>query len=70
MVGLGPGATIRNNTPDFNLEVAMGDITPADVEMLTRTLNLRETTPTTLDALIDYFRCEEMVQRLQKYEPR
>ena len=36
---------------DFHLEIAMGDIQPADVLMLTRTLNLRETTPTVLSAL-------------------
>jgi hypothetical protein len=56
VVGLGAGTTIRNSTPDFNLEIAMGDITPADVELLTRELNLKETTPTTLDALYSEYR--------------
>jgi len=51
VVGLGGGALIRGQTPDFNLEISMQDITPADVELLTRELNLRETTPTTLHAL-------------------
>ncbi len=51
VVGLGAGTTIRNSTPDFNLQIAMGDITPADIELLTRELNLKETTPTTLHAL-------------------
>jgi hypothetical protein len=51
LVGLGSGTTIRGKTPDFNLEIAMSDITPADVELLTRELNLKETTPTTLHAL-------------------
>jgi hypothetical protein len=55
VVGLGPGAAIRNNNPDFNLEVAMSDIQPSDVFLLTRTLNLRETTPTVLDALMRSF---------------
>jgi hypothetical protein len=55
VVGLGAGTTIRNNTPDFNLEIAMADITPADVELLTRELNLKETTPTTLHALTTSF---------------
>ena len=41
--------------PDFQLEIAMSDITPADIEMLTRELNLRETTPTTLSALVHEF---------------
>ena len=55
VVGLGAGAAIRNNTPDFNLEIAMPDIIPADIELLTRELNLKETTPTTLEALVATF---------------
>ncbi len=51
VVGLGAGAMIRGKAPDFNLVLAEEDITPADIEMLTRELKLRETTPTTLDAL-------------------
>lgn len=61
VVGLGAGTTIRAHAPDFNLEIAMADITPADIELLTRELNLKETTPTTLHALarsfgFDWFR--------------
>jgi uncharacterized protein len=56
VVGLGAGTTIRGSTPDFNLEIAMSDITSADIELLTRELNLKETTPTTLDALYTEFR--------------
>ena len=55
VVGLGSGATIRGQTPDFNLEIAMCDIQPADIELLSRELNLKETTPTTLDALVTTF---------------
>jgi len=55
VVGLGPKATIRSNTPDFNLEIAMSEITPADIELLTGELNLRETTPSTLHALVTSF---------------
>jgi len=55
VVGLSAGAQIRGQTPDFNLEIAMKDIQPADVELLSRELNLRETTPTTLDALVKSF---------------
>lgn len=51
VVGLGGGAMIRGQAPDFNLVLAEEDITPADIEMLTRELNLRETTAGTLDAL-------------------
>jgi uncharacterized protein len=56
VVGLGGGATIRGATPDFNLEIAMSDISSSDVEMLSRELNLKETTPTTLNALYMSFR--------------
>ncbi len=61
VVGLGAGTTIRGTAPDFNLEIAMSDITPPDIELLTQELNLKETTPTTLHALTvsfgrDWFR--------------
>ncbi|HEX9019613.1 MAG TPA: hypothetical protein VF806_10520, partial [Anaerolineaceae bacterium] len=55
MVGLGRDSTVRGMVPDFQLEIAEKDITPADIEMLTRELNLRETTPTTLSALVHAF---------------
>lgn len=55
VVGLGSGAQIRGHTPDFNLEIAMRDVQPEDIELLTRELNLRETTPTTLEALVATF---------------
>lgn len=55
MVGLGRGATIRGKTPDYNLEIAESDITPEDVLMLTQELGLRDTTPTTLEALRTQF---------------
>jgi len=55
VVGLGAGASIRDQAPDFNLEIAMRDIQPEDIELLTRELNLKETTPTTLDALVSSY---------------
>jgi hypothetical protein len=55
VVGLGQRAQIRTQAPDFNLEIAKSDITSADIEMLTRELNLKETTPATLDALYSSF---------------
>lgn len=55
VVGLGKGTLIRNNPPDFHLEIACRDIQPEDIELLTRELNLKETTPTTLDALVNTF---------------
>ncbi|MBN2501903.1 MAG: ATP-binding protein [Anaerolineales bacterium] len=55
VVGLGAGAQIRGFPPAFNLEIAMKDIQPEDIELLTRELNLKETTPTTLEALVATF---------------
>jgi hypothetical protein len=55
VVGLGQGAMIRGTPPDFNLEIAESDIQPEDIELLTRELNLKETTPATLDALVTRF---------------
>ncbi len=55
VVGLGQGVTIREQVPDFNLEIGTSDIRPTDIELLTRELNLRETTPTTLNALVNTF---------------
>ena len=55
MVGLGRDSTVRGMVPDFQLEIAEKDISAADIEMLTRELNLRETTPTTLSALVHEF---------------
>jgi uncharacterized protein len=51
LVGLGRGTNIRSTPSDFQLEIAMRDIEASDIEMLTRELNLKETTPTTLSAL-------------------
>jgi DNA helicase HerA-like ATPase len=55
VVGLGQAAQIRGQVPDFNLEIALKDIQPEDIELLTRELNLKETTPTTLEALVASF---------------
>ncbi len=55
IVALGAGSMIRGQPPDFTLEIAERDIQPGDIELLSRELNLKETTPTTLDALVsDY----------------
>jgi len=55
IVGLGGDTKIRETVPDFNLVLGYRDITAADIELLTRELNLKETTPTTLDALVTSF---------------
>jgi hypothetical protein len=59
VVGLGKGAQIRGQSPDFNLEIPMSAIQPTDIMLLQRELNLRETTPTTLDALVKSFGRED-----------
>jgi len=58
IVGLGGDTKIRETVPDFNLVLSYRDITTADIELLTRELNLKETTATTLDALVTSFRQE------------
>lgn len=65
LVGLGQGAQIRSMMPDFNLEIPMRSIRPADIELLSRELNLRETTPTTLDALVATFGSEGWFKRFR-----
>ncbi len=55
VVGLGRGTSIRGKTPDFHLEIGESDIFSGDIEMLTRELNLKETTPATLEALTHQF---------------
>src|SRR5215216_226033 len=56
VVGLGAGSTIRGQVPDFNLELSASDISTSDIEALTQELNLKETTPTTLNALYASFK--------------
>ena len=55
VVGLGRASMIRNKTPDLHLEINESDIHPEDIELLSRELNLRETTSATLDALVHTF---------------
>lgn len=65
VVGVGTGAQIRGQTPDYNLEIAEKDIQPEDIELLTRELNLKETTPTTLEALVSSFGRENWFHEFQ-----
>jgi DNA helicase HerA-like ATPase len=58
VVGVGAGSTIRGQTPDFNLEIPTREIATSDIETLARELNLKDTTPTTLNALYGSFRGE------------
>ncbi len=62
VVGVGAGASIRGQVPSFNLEIPMREISTGDVETLSRELNLRETTPTVLNALFTTFRTNWFAQ--------
>ncbi len=55
LVGLGAGTRFGNRNADFSLEISHSDITTEDVLQLTQILNLKETTPTTLDKLENDF---------------
>jgi DNA helicase HerA-like ATPase len=55
LVGLGAGSSVRGKSADFNLQLAESDISPEDILMLSRELNLRETTSATLDGLVHSF---------------
>ena len=62
LVGLGAGSRIRHLSPDFDLQLAESQISPADILMLSRELDLRETSATTLDALVHSFGQERWLQ--------
>ena len=59
---LGTGGRVGGNHPDFDLMLEYSDVTSEDVMMLTRTLNLRDTTATTLFALEKSFGREHWLQ--------
>jgi len=69
LVGLGRDSVVRGSAPDFQLEIAEKDITPEDIEMLTRELNLRETTPATLNALVHDFGPSAWLREFRKLRP-
>ena len=65
---LGRGNRINGMQPDFDLMIEYSDVTPADVQMLTRELNLRETTATTLFALERSFK-EKWLRTFMEMKP-
>jgi hypothetical protein len=69
VVGLGASAGVRGRTPDYTLEIAEKDIQPEDIELLTRELNLKETTPTTLDALVRSFGEDNWFREFRELRP-
>ena len=66
VVGLGRKSAIRGKTPDFHLELNESDIQPEDIELLSRELNLRDTTPTTLEALVHSFGAANWFREFKK----
>ena len=70
VVGLGGGTQIKGRTPDFNLEIAESEILPEDIELLTRELNLRETTPNTLEGLVGSFGSSNWFTKFRKMNRR
>ncbi len=55
VAALGAGATVGSHTPDFTLELALGDFKTADISLLADALNLTDTAPATLNALVRSF---------------
>lgn len=55
VAALGRGATVRGQTPDFTLELALGDFETGDIRLLANVLNLTDTAEVTLNALIRDF---------------
>lgn len=55
LVGLGSGTMVGDMNVDLSLNLQERDIKTIDIEMMTRELNLKETTPATLHALDSSF---------------
>ena len=56
LVGLGLDSSFHGRQPDFTLEIAHSDITPDDVLLLAKTLNLTDASGILLDALQTRYR--------------
>ena len=56
LVGLGADSTFHGRQPDFTLEIAHSDITPEDVLLLAKTLNLTDASGILLDTLQSKFK--------------
>jgi energy-coupling factor transporter ATP-binding protein EcfA2 len=55
VVGLGADTQVRNQAVDFTLELDQRDISPSDIDLLSRELDLKDTTPVTMQALLSSF---------------
>ncbi len=56
LVGLGADSSFHGRQPDFTLEIAHNDITPDDILLLAKTLNLTDASGILLDALQSRYR--------------
>jgi uncharacterized protein len=68
VAALGRGATVRGETPDFTLELALGDFEIGDIRLLADVLNLTDTAEVTLNALVRDF-SSDWFARFMKLEP-
>lgn len=68
VAALGKTGTIRGNSPDFTLEIAVKEFDLSDIMMLGGQLNLTDTATTTLNALRNAFK-ENWFSEFMKLEP-
>ncbi|VAW38979.1 Bipolar DNA helicase HerA [hydrothermal vent metagenome] len=55
VAALGKGAMVRGKSPDFTLEIGLKDFQTGDIELLSESLNLTDTSSVTLNALFRAF---------------
>lgn len=68
VAALGKGAMVRGKSPDFTLEIALKDFQTGDIELLSQTLNLTDTSSVTLNALVRAFGSDWFAE-FMKLEP-
>jgi DNA helicase HerA-like ATPase len=68
VAALGAGAMVRAHSPDFTLELGLGDFQLNDIRLLADTLNLTDTAAVTLNALYRSFD-DQWFSRFMKLEP-
>ena len=68
VAALGRGAMVRAKSPDFTLELGLGDFQTGDISLLSDSLNLTDTAEVTLNALVRAFGDDWFVE-FMKLEP-
>ena len=69
VAALGKGALVRGHTPDFTLELGLGDFQTSDINLLAEALNLTDTAAVTLNALVRDFGDKKWFSGFMKLEP-